>query len=78
MSLANDVKAKLAFQPEDAEQVQLGLVELEELCIEWARISPNYKAETVEAAIEAYCADYLTNGLTPHMPQKAMLKVVWQ
>lgn len=78
MTLANDVKAKLAFQPGDIEQVQLGLVELERALIEWQRISPSYTSETTEAAIEAYWADYLANGLTPDMEKKAMVKAVWR
>lgn len=78
MTLANDVKAKLAFQPDDVEQVTLGLVELEQAVIAWVHIDPTWTDEKTKTVIEAYWADYLANGLTPNMPEKALLMVAWQ
>jgi hypothetical protein len=82
LTLANDVKAKLAFQPDDAAPLTMELHELEEGLIAWLRVvnpariaGKNESLQMVETATYALWTDYLINGLSPGMAVRALLTV---
>lgn len=80
MTLANDVKAKLAFQPGDAEALAEVQHELTKGFGYYAMILPipmgTVEMETkAQAAEDALHNDYLANGITEGMATRALLTV---
>ena len=82
MTLANDVKAKLAFQPGDAEALAMEVHELEQGFLAWTKVIKPVRlmgmTETKQkagAAVDALWRDYLANGLSEGMATRALLTV---
>lgn len=82
MTLANDVRAKLAFQPGDATPLAMEIHELEEGLLAWIKIcmparfiSRNEGGELGQRGINALFHDYLANGITKGMAARALLTV---
>jgi hypothetical protein len=82
MTLANDVKAKLAFQPGDAEALAMEIHELEDGLLAYNKIVSPVRLMSgksiymrAQAGIEAIWHDYLINGITEGMAVRALLTV---
>lgn len=82
MTLANDVKAKIGFQPGDAEALAMEMHELEEGFIAYMHLLKPVRimgagetSQKAQAAIDALWLDYLANGLSEGMATRALLTV---